>query len=128
MLCARASWLTTTVAAKLSAWIPARAVALSTLSSDTVGVLRSVPSLIIWAKESAKPSRSDRACASALIRVWFCWVRVLIRATLGSRDAAARSVTSCLVSMPDPKPRLLMMEVTMAKYPSHLLTAARGRF
>ncbi len=116
------------VAAKLSAWSPARAVALSTLSSDTVGVLRSVPSLTIWPSESAKPSRSDRACARALIRVWFCWVSVVIRATFGSRDAADRSVTSCLMSMPDPAPRLLAIELTMTKNPSHPLTAAQRQF
>ena len=62
------SLFTTIVAEKLSALSPARAVADSTLSSETVGVLRSDPSAIICSSEFAKPSRSDRACATALTR------------------------------------------------------------
>jgi hypothetical protein len=50
-----------------------------------------------------------------------------MRLILGSRDAFDRSVTSCLVSIPEPKPKLLAIELTMAKYPSNPLTALRGQ-
>jgi len=86
------------------------------LSSETVGLLRSAPSAIIWLSESAKPSRSDFACATALIRAWFCCVIVAMRAILGSREAFDRSVTSCLMSRPEPKPRLLAIELTMVRF------------